>query len=65
MYTVSPDITITILCRLAHSKGAVTSDLTCADSGFRPSLQAATNTASGDFTLSNHLPGIFCQQPRQ
>ncbi|MHC5772144.1 MAG: hypothetical protein ACYTXI_42895 [Nostoc sp.] len=29
---------------------AVISDLTCAASGFFPSLQAATNTASGDLT---------------
>ncbi|WP_224087843.1 hypothetical protein [Nostoc sp. MS1] len=28
-----------------HSKGAITSDLACADSGFLSSLQAATNTA--------------------
>ncbi|MBW4565896.1 MAG: hypothetical protein KME32_33410 [Mojavia pulchra JT2-VF2] len=48
MYTTSPDIAITILCRLAHSNQATTSDLACADSGFLPSLQAATNTASGD-----------------
>ncbi|WP_179051834.1 hypothetical protein [Nostoc sp. TCL26-01] len=48
VYTVSPDIAITILCCLAHSNQSFTADLTCADSGFRLSLQAATNTASGD-----------------
>ncbi|WP_191761845.1 hypothetical protein [Komarekiella delphini-convector] len=47
-YTVSPDIAITILSRRAHSNQAATSDLACVDSGFRPSLQAATNTAFGD-----------------
>jgi hypothetical protein len=35
---------ITILSRRAHSKGAIAADLTCADSGLRLSLQAATNT---------------------
>ncbi|MFN6486930.1 MULTISPECIES: strawberry notch family protein [unclassified Nostoc] len=44
VYTVSPDIAIAILFFLAHSNQS----LTCADSGFLPSLQAATNTASGD-----------------
>lgn len=39
-----PDSVITILCRLAHSNQAITPDLACADSGFLPSLQAATNT---------------------
>ncbi|MBW4617315.1 MAG: hypothetical protein KME21_29655 [Desmonostoc vinosum HA7617-LM4] len=48
VYTTSPDIAITILCFLAHSNQSFTADLTCADSGFLPSLQAATNTASGD-----------------
>ncbi|UKP00983.1 hypothetical protein [Nostoc sp. UHCC 0870] len=48
VYTTSPDIAITILYRLAHSNQSFTADLTCADSGFRPSLHAATNTASGD-----------------
>lgn len=38
-----PDSAITILCRLAHSNQAITADLACADSGFLPSLQAATN----------------------
>ncbi|MBH8573022.1 hypothetical protein I8752_08320 [Nostocaceae cyanobacterium CENA369] len=44
VYTTSPDIAITIRCRLAHSKGATTSDLACADSGWLPPLfQAATS----------------------
>ncbi|MBD2255785.1 hypothetical protein [Nostoc parmelioides] len=30
---------------LAHSNQAIAPDLTCADSGFRTSLQATTNTA--------------------
>ncbi|MEH1985478.1 MAG: hypothetical protein V7K22_31520 [Nostoc sp.] len=38
-----PDSAITILCRLAHLNQAITADLACADSGFLPSLQAATN----------------------
>nr|WP_322657108.1 hypothetical protein [Dendronalium sp. ChiSLP03b]MDZ8203439.1 hypothetical protein [Dendronalium sp. ChiSLP03b] len=48
VYTTSPDIAITILCRLAHSKGAIAPQLSCCASGFRSYLQAATNTASGD-----------------
>ncbi|MBC1224844.1 hypothetical protein GNF10_30290 [Nostoc sp. UCD121] len=50
MYTVSPDSAITILCRLAHSNQAIAADLACYASGFLPSLQVATNTASGDLT---------------
>ncbi|MBD2616220.1 hypothetical protein H6G94_34100 [Nostoc punctiforme FACHB-252] len=37
VYTTSPDIAITILFFLAHSNQSFTADLTCADSGFRPS----------------------------
>ncbi|WP_322732608.1 hypothetical protein [Nostoc sp. ChiQUE01b] len=49
VYTVSPDIAITILCRLAHSNQATTPDLACCASGFLPSLQVPTNTASTTF----------------
>ncbi len=57
VYTTSPDIAITILCFYAQSNQSFTADLTCADSGFRPSLQAATNTACGDLTYILHLAG--------
>jgi hypothetical protein len=50
VYTVSPDSAITILCGIAQSNQATIADLTCCASGFLPSLQAATNTASGDLT---------------
>ncbi len=42
VYTVSPNIAITILCCLAHLKGAITLDLACCAFGILPSLQAAT-----------------------